>query len=292
MSNWKQSPNYIYHERQESMLCGQHCLNNLMQGPFFNAVELSNIALELDAQERALVGKSLEYHSANVDDSGNFSIQVLKAALARHDINLEPWHQRSGEAARDPSREKAFVVNRSSHWYTVRKLHSEWWNLNSSQDLPESISSFYMMAFFSGLKADGYTIFVASGPGLVDKRDPGSVDYLPKIPTGVWYEERQLKALIESGGSGAGFATPAAPTEPEKKFHAFEGKARRLDGRDASETQGGENLLAQLNGADADEELQLALAISASLQHEQAKKEPTKDEIRAKRLAALEKRGI
>lgn len=289
MSSWKQTTNYIYHEKQESMLCGQHCLNNLMQGPYFNAVELSNIALELDAKERALVGRSLEYHSANVDDSGNFSIQVLKSALERHNIRLEPWHQRAGEAAKDPSQEKAFVVNRSSHWYTVRKLHSEWWNLNSSLDLPEPISSFYMTAFFSGLKADGYTIFVASGPGLIDKRDPNSVEYLPKSSTGVWYEEKQLKNLIDNGGSRS--AASAHPVEPEKKFQAYEGKAHRLDGRNETSSQG-EDLLAQLQGAETDEELQLALAISASLQQEQTqKKDPTKEEIRAKRLAALERKG-
>lgn len=285
MSNWKQQKNFIYHERQESMLCGQHCLNNLMQGPFFNAVQLSQIALELDAQERALVGRSMEYQSANVDDSGNFSIQVLKAALAQQNIQLEAWHQRSGETSRDPNREKAFIVNRSSHWYAVRKLHSEWYNLNSSLELPEIISNFYMTAFFSGLKADGYTIFVASGPGLVDNRDPSSLDYLPKIPTGVWYEEKQLKSLIENGGS---VPSSSEPSVPEKKFHAFEGKSYRLDGKNEDQEK---DLLAQLQGAETDEELQLALAISASLQQEQtAKKEPTKEELRAKRLAALERK--
>jgi len=43
---------YIYHEKQDAMLCGQHCLNNLMQIPFSNPIQLSQIAGELDEEER------------------------------------------------------------------------------------------------------------------------------------------------------------------------------------------------------------------------------------------------
>ena len=39
---------WVYHERQESALCGQHCLNNLLQNAYFTAPDLSDIALELD----------------------------------------------------------------------------------------------------------------------------------------------------------------------------------------------------------------------------------------------------
>ena len=33
----------IYHEQQDSLLCGMHCLNNLLQCPIFTEVDLSNI---------------------------------------------------------------------------------------------------------------------------------------------------------------------------------------------------------------------------------------------------------
>ena len=45
----------IYHEKQRSALCGQHCLNNLLQGPFFGVMDLAEIAHELDARERQLM---------------------------------------------------------------------------------------------------------------------------------------------------------------------------------------------------------------------------------------------
>lgn len=36
-----------------SSLCGQHCINNLVQGAHYSAPDLAEIAHELDAQERA-----------------------------------------------------------------------------------------------------------------------------------------------------------------------------------------------------------------------------------------------
>ena len=82
----------LYHEKQESALCGQHCLNNLLQGPYFNAGALADIAHELDGKEKALMMAEgmtadaiafMREASGNVDEQGNFSIQVLSEALKR-----------------------------------------------------------------------------------------------------------------------------------------------------------------------------------------------------------------
>lgn len=35
-----------------SSLCGQHCINNLVQAASYSAADLADIAQELDAQER------------------------------------------------------------------------------------------------------------------------------------------------------------------------------------------------------------------------------------------------
>jgi hypothetical protein len=42
---------YIMHETQDSSLCGQHCLNNLVQQSVFTTIDLSEIAQELDRLE-------------------------------------------------------------------------------------------------------------------------------------------------------------------------------------------------------------------------------------------------
>ncbi len=55
---------FIFHEmQQDSLLCGQHCLNNLLQQPIFNVVDLSNIAIELDNEEKTILSEpsTVEY---------------------------------------------------------------------------------------------------------------------------------------------------------------------------------------------------------------------------------------
>ena len=38
--------------QQQGSLCGQHCLNNLLQGEYFSAVDLATIAQEMDQAEQ------------------------------------------------------------------------------------------------------------------------------------------------------------------------------------------------------------------------------------------------
>lgn len=38
--------------QQEGSLCAQHCLNALLQGPYFTAVDLATLAQQMDDQER------------------------------------------------------------------------------------------------------------------------------------------------------------------------------------------------------------------------------------------------
>lgn len=41
----------------EAALCGVHCLNNLLQGPYFGVEDLMEIALELDRKEKELMAE-------------------------------------------------------------------------------------------------------------------------------------------------------------------------------------------------------------------------------------------
>ena len=42
----------IFHEQQDGSLCAQHCLNSLLQGQFYSAVDLADMATELDTMEK------------------------------------------------------------------------------------------------------------------------------------------------------------------------------------------------------------------------------------------------
>jgi hypothetical protein len=45
----------LYHEKQVGLLCGQHALNCLLQGPYFTAEDLGAIGREFDEKERNLM---------------------------------------------------------------------------------------------------------------------------------------------------------------------------------------------------------------------------------------------
>ena len=56
------------------MLCGLHCINALLQGPIFDEVTLSQIAIALDQEERQLLaGENSQFfqESANVANDGS-----------------------------------------------------------------------------------------------------------------------------------------------------------------------------------------------------------------------------
>ena len=132
-------------------------LNNLLQGPHFTTGDLAGIAHEFDAQERQLMTEAgvtdatfLSQESGNVDASGNFSIQVLSAALGRlTGLELEDSRRPENKnAMQRPDSQKGFVLNRHSHWYCLRKLDNQWWSCNSMATAPEKITS---SGNFSGL---------------------------------------------------------------------------------------------------------------------------------------------
>ncbi|GKY92393.1 hypothetical protein MPSEU_000210200 [Mayamaea pseudoterrestris] len=151
---------WIYHERQQALLCGQHALNNLVQSPVFDAGMLADIAMTLDAMERKVMDSSAAYApSANVDPQGNFSIQVLKAAL-QNMFGLQLPHLSTIDKSIDITTLEGFVLHKSSHWFTIRKVGDRFWNLNSMLELPIAISHFRLATEMDAwMHNDGYTIF-------------------------------------------------------------------------------------------------------------------------------------
>ncbi|XP_041947317.1 ataxin-3 isoform X2 [Alosa sapidissima] len=164
----------IFHEKQEGSLCAQHCLNNLLQGEYFTPIELSSIAHQLDEEERMRMAEGgvtseeyrtfLQQPSGNMDDSGFFSIQVISNALGVWGLELILFNSREYQQLMiDPINEKAFICNYKEHWFTVRKLGQQWFNLNSLLTGPELISDTYLALFLAQLQQEGYSIFVIRG---------------------------------------------------------------------------------------------------------------------------------
>ncbi|KAM5274255.1 ataxin-3 isoform 4-T4 [Ctenodactylus gundi] len=102
--------------------------------------------------------------SGNMDDSGFFSIQVISNALKVWGLELILFNSPEYQRLRiDPINEKSFICNYKEHWFTVRKLGKQWFNLNSLLTGPELISDTYLALFLAQLQQEGYSIFVVKG---------------------------------------------------------------------------------------------------------------------------------
>nr|XP_054490101.1 ataxin-3 isoform X5 [Agelaius phoeniceus] len=93
-----------------------------------------------------------------------FHERVISNALKVWGLELilfnSPEYQRLGI---DPINEKSFICNYKEHWFTVRKLGKQWFNLNSLLMGPELISDTYLALFLAQLQQEGYSIFVVKG---------------------------------------------------------------------------------------------------------------------------------
>lgn len=112
----------LYHEVQESRLCAVHCVNAVLQGPYFSEVDLAAMAQELDQQEQQVMLESgagsshylnyLAEGSSNVDADGNFSIQVLNRALQIWNLQCVPLEApEAADARADPQKQSAFICH-------------------------------------------------------------------------------------------------------------------------------------------------------------------------------------
>ena len=146
----------VFHEKQSKLLCGQHCINNLMQGAFFSTHDLNAIGIALDTMEAEIMGqtkikqgvskdiiKELRGSSQNVDPvKGYFSLQVLNTALRTFGIellNINSEQESCKQAMRAPQDNQGYVINLRAHWFCIRKVGPLWWNMNSFLDRPTCI---------------------------------------------------------------------------------------------------------------------------------------------------------
>ncbi|MCP9262661.1 Ataxin-3 [Dirofilaria immitis] len=148
---------------QEASLCAQHAVNMLLQGSYFTAVDLAEIASDIDSREGRVLNEQ-DMMSHNVDDSGYFSLQVIAEALKVFNLELIPLNNPRAAAYRDdPTLGQAYICNLNEHWFAVRRLGFQWFTLNSLLPTPRLISDTYLSLFFAQLINDGYSIFVVEG---------------------------------------------------------------------------------------------------------------------------------
>ncbi|KAL6261693.1 hypothetical protein P5V15_006782 [Pogonomyrmex californicus] len=284
----------IFHEKQEGYLCAQHCLNALLQGPYFNAVDLANFGHQMDEEERIRMAESgvdsedyklfLEQPSGNMDDSGYFSVQVISSALKVWGLELIPYNSTEPTALlaqNDPSRMRAYICNYKGHWFTIRKLGSQWFNLNSMLSGPQLISDTYLTMYLAQLLQEGYSIFIVIGtlpqcpaedvllknPIVATKSNPNSESKITSKGNrlGTKAEDEILKAALAMGEvkvpqsssairsiSSLSHKPGLSTDEPRERIIPI-----RIEGREEKSDE------------EEDENVQLARALQMSLQNDE-----------------------
>ncbi|EDO27645.1 predicted protein, partial [Nematostella vectensis] len=85
-------------------------------------------------------------------------------ALTVWGLDLVPYSSPAAQDARkNPQNQQAFICNLQQHWFTLRKLGSQWFNINSLKTEPELVSETYLSMYLTQLQAEGYSIFVVHG---------------------------------------------------------------------------------------------------------------------------------
>ncbi|VDN12703.1 unnamed protein product [Dibothriocephalus latus] len=116
-------------------------MNNLLQGPYFEVTDLAAIAHELDAWEHAALGQtSSEPSCLNNDETGFFSIQIIVFCP-----------------------QVGFVCHYMQHWFAIRKLGNQWFDLNSMFSRPKLISKTYLSLYLAQLRQEGNSIYFVAG---------------------------------------------------------------------------------------------------------------------------------
>jgi len=161
----------IYHEKQQEALCAVHCLNNLLQQQYMTVSDLATIANTLDSKEEEMYRRNgvnseeylkyLERGATNSSNSGDFSVSVIVEALKV--VNLELKWIGKNEFI-DLNTTQAFIANFQHHWIPIRRFSSlGWYNLDSTKEEPEPISTTYLELFLRQLQVEGYSIFQVIG---------------------------------------------------------------------------------------------------------------------------------
>ena len=214
-------------------------------------------------EARAFINEQMR-ESSNVAMDGNFSIQVLSAALERRfGITLEDTRRPENHNYMiRPEQCAGFVLNRSAHWYAMRKLDGQWWQMNSSNSAPERMLGNDLARNLAELVANNWTIFMVKPDPKLGMPAPITKD------SGLGDPNNWVDPAHPPGGSAA-FGN-AYQRKEEPKFTAFTGGGNRLGGPTAAEKAqaaaggGGAGGMA-VEGKSEDEQLAMALALSSGL---------------------------
>ena len=170
---------------------------------------------------------------------------MLRAALKNeYDLDLPNVLSERVSGLGDVTEMAGFICNKSAHWFAIRMINGRFWNLNSMEERPTTISHFKLATEIAGFQSSGYTVFcVRDGLPPPCTTEAQLKQGLPQY----WWKEKDLV-------SGKGKNAATAATDVWRNV----GSGMRLDGRSTAMNS---NVIEGLT-----EEEMLQMALSASLE--------------------------
>jgi hypothetical protein len=156
-------PGGIYHEKQVASMCAVHAVNNMLQGPLFQYSDFGRVAQELDRAEAQLTGGA-GLDGSNARHDGFFNVQVMQAVLGKAGYQMTPAQGEGGlDPKADTAKEIAFILNKREHWFSLRRIGREWFDLNSCIKTPQHYTDGDVRFHVSDAVKQGYSVFVVRG---------------------------------------------------------------------------------------------------------------------------------
>ena len=145
----------FYHEKQSTMKCAIHAVNNLLRSQRYKKDDFDKIAKELYDKEQA--SKSSEIYInpyKNIFGLGNYDVSVIEVALLKENYQLKWWDMRKDFSKFDfmqPPKLMGFLINdrgkkgifrdffkivQPNHWFSVLKSEDAYFNVDSRLDEP------------------------------------------------------------------------------------------------------------------------------------------------------------
>lgn len=278
------SKKYVYWEKQgNDRMCGLHCINSMLQGPYYNEELLAVIGKELDDQEKEFLkthcassGEIIRHNSLNVLEDGFINISVLVECLKRKNILLKNVSENDliKIITNDHHQDIGYICNLREHWFSVRKIHNTWFILDSLKKAPLYIKGVQLKLYFNDV-IKKYHVFAVHNENPYVSLPKPDVNFQTKNPNQFYIPISEIKEVAgtandyisedhhddTSGGENFGFLKK----EKQKEFKWPENGGRKLSDTTNentlnSSTLGGTRNI--LEDTDEDEQMQMALKLS------------------------------
>ena len=234
----------------------------------------------MDDAERKLGLKDETGPSENVDvNTGNYSLHVLERALERtFQLKLTSVFKRTelNEAAKN----KAFLLNAHQHWFAIREIRGQWWNLNSQLAAPSKVNG-EIVWYLESMIQRGTQVFAVVGalPQAHEIFGQKDGEYGNWIAESECEEMNEIMARAERQGETVERVKEEMKEEKKRKM-IFSRKANTLRGGDSKNNNNDEKnddddaiVIDDADiGVDRNEDPELYAAMKASLEEEARKR--------------------